>query len=461
MSYHNLPANNPESKIGSQEQRTYVSNASAEINTQIDQQLQRIAKTILKSTNTPRYALGIKSILITGGFGKGEGSITLTETGKAICRRDFDIVCIVDRKPSQKTADEIEDQIYKSLGIPNPTSCIFERGQNFVVDIMFLRKNDLIYPDIKFYDLKAASQVLWGEDVRGINPWTNKDVSISSGLRLLFEKVTGLLGTFSLTYMGARELTIEERDGILSECRRTFLDIGAALCILAGKYEARFSQRSRIFPDLYRAKFSKLAQILPELPEKVIEYTNLRLNPGTRYVEEDPIDLWFSARKHVKETLKFYVEKYAGKTFSDWNEFPKLMRVIASEYYKPFLGPLIHNRLHLSNTHILHLAAFLYQGLTNVEYSYVTTSRGEGNPLKAFRKWYVSPSLKYFTSGALLLFSLGRDGSVEKDLLKASQGELDKCIYSDIPSSGNRSWERLRIRFLKARELYRGYHFVK
>jgi hypothetical protein len=442
-------------KVVSPTQREYVANANSAINSKINQKLQTVTKTILENIH------GIRSIMIAGGFGKGEGSIRITEEGKVICLRDFDIICIADYKPSNKAVEEVEDKVYRSLGIPNPASSDFERGQSFAVDLKFFRENDLIYPDIYFYDLKAASQVLWGEDLRNVNPWTKQDVPLSSGLRLLFEKVTGLLGYFNVKYVESVKPTNEEEGYLLSECRKTFIEIGTALCILAGKYEPKFSQRAQILKDIYHAKFPKLFQVIPELPNKVIEYTDLRLNPKSPHVTEDPIDLWFLARKYIEETLRFYLEAYCGRSILDWSSLPRSVKVLSPEYYKPFLGPLLSNRLHLSNEHVLHLAGFLYPGLTNIEYSYVTTSNGEGNPWKPLQSWHVSPSLKYFTAGALLLFSLSKDGSVDKDLLKTAQEELGKLVYSNVPSFDKRSWEKLRIRFLKARDLYRGYHFVR
>jgi hypothetical protein len=442
-------------QAGSQALREYVANASSAVNNQIDQKLQTVVKTLIENVH------GIKSIMIAGGFGKGEGSIKLTEDGKVICLRDFDIICIVNHKPSLKAVEEVEEKVYKSLGIPNPISCDFERGQNFAVDLKFLRENDLIYPDIYFYDIKTASQVLWGEDLREINPWTKKDVPLSSGLRLLFEKVTGLLGYFNVTYVKSTEPTSEQKNYLISECHKTFIEIGTALCILAGQYEPKFSQRARILKDFYQVKFPKLSQILPKLPKKVSEYTNLRMNLKSPHVEEDPIDLWFLTRNYLEETLKFYIEACTGRSILEWSSLPKLVRVLSPEYYNPFLRSLLKNRLHSSNAQILHLLGFLYPGLTNLEYAYVVTSAREGTFWKPLKSWHVSPSLKYFTAGALLLFSLDRDGSVDKILLKAAQEELDKLIYSNISSFDKRGWEKLRIRFLKARDLYRGYHFVR
>ncbi len=435
--------------------RRYVTSEDSEINNQIDSQLNLVTKTILKNTTN------VRSIIIAGGFGKGEGSYKLAEDGKVSCLRDFDIVCVVDRKPTLRAVDQLLEQIFESLGQKNPESLVFGREQSFMVDLKFFRKDDLIYPDIYFYDLKAASQVLWGEDVRSLVPWTNKDVPLSSGLRLLFEKVTGLLGHFSIIYVQGATPTHQERESFLSECRKTFIEIGTALCILAGKYEPKYAQRAKIFENLYPTQFPDLAQVLPDLPNRVTEYTNQRLKSHSPSNHEDPVELWFSARDYLREVFEFYLEKYTGKPLSDLNALPNLMKVVAREYYKPFLGPLMHARFGFSSSLLIDFAAFLYQGLTNLEYTYVVALNNEGVSLRPLMKWYVSPSLKYFTAGALLLFSLNRDATIEKNLLKRATGELRNCVHVELSSLGPSGWEELRCRFLKARSLYRGYHFVR
>jgi len=435
--------------------RRYVQCQDASVNEQIDLQLQLVTKTILK--NAPN----VRSIIIVGGFGKGEGSIKLTKDGKVKCFRDFDIVCIVDRKPDSKAIEELYDQIYKSLGVIYPKSSLFPRAQSFAIDLKFLRKKDLIYPDIYFYDLKAASQILWGEDVRRLVPWTKNDVPLSSGLRLLFEKVCGLLGHFSIAYMQGKTPNFEGKELLVSECRKTFIEIGTALCILAGKYEPRYAQRAKVLENFYATQFPELAQVLPELPKKVTEYTDLKLRSYSLENYEDPIELWFSAQSYLREALDFYLKRYTRKSLSDWNALPPLMRTVARDYYKPFLGPLLHARLHFSNNFLLNVANLLYQGLTNLEYIYVVALGQRRIHLRPLMRWYISPSLKYFPAGAMLLFSLNRDATIEKDLLQSATEELRNCIPVEISSFDASGWEELRLHFLKAHSLYRGYHFVK
>ncbi len=345
--------------------RRYVPCEDKSVNEQIDSQLQLVAKTILKNMTN------VRSIILAGGFGKGEGSFKLTKDGKVRCLRDFDIVCIVDRKPRSKAVEKLHDLTYKSLGLKNPKSSVYGRARNFMIDIIFLRKDDLIYPDVYFYDLKAASQILWGEDVRDFIPWTKKDVPLSSGLRLLLEKVTGLLGHFSIAYVQGKTTTYREKEVLVSECHKTFIEIGTALCILARKYEPRYRQRAKALANFYATQFPELARVLPELPKKVIQYTGLRLGSYSLVDYEDPVELWFSARNYLREALNFYLKSYTGKSLSDWNSLPNLMREVAGQYYKPFLDSLLRARLHFSSRFVLDVANFLYQGLTNLDYAYV------------------------------------------------------------------------------------------
>jgi len=432
----------------------YVQCQDESVNEQIDSKLRLVAKIILK--NTPN----IRSILIVGGFGKGEGSIKLTKDGKVRLLRDIDILCIVDRKPNLEAINELYDELYKSLDVINPESLLFP-SRSFTIGLRFLQKDDLIYPDIYFYDLKAASQILWGEDVRHLIPWTKKDVPFSSGLRLLFEKVCGLLGHFSIVYIQGKAPGSQEREPILTECRKAFIEMGTALCILAGKYEPQYAQRAKVLENFYSTEFPELARVLPELPKKVIKYTDLKLRSYLLEDYEDPVELWFSVRSYLKEVLSLYLKRYTGKSLSDWNTLPDLMATVARDYYKPFLAPLLHTRLHFSSRFVLDIAALLYQGLTNLEYVHVVALDRKKIYLRPLLRWYISPSLKYFPAGAMLLFSLNRDGTTENSLLQGAAEELRSCIPVKISSFGASGWEELRCHFLKAYRLYSGYHFVK
>jgi hypothetical protein len=346
----------------------YTSYKSTWVDSQIASRVRLITEIILE--NVPY----IRSILLTGGFGKGEGSVKITNDGKLVCLRDFDIVVIVDRIPKERVGRKLYDQIYRSLNLTNPEYMLF-RFSNFVVDIKFLRKKDLIYPDIWFYDLKAASQLLYGEDLRNSIPWSKEEIPLSSGLRILFEKATGLLGLFSYAdCLKTEKLSEEKKELLIFECYKTFIEICTALCILAGRYEPKYADRAKIFEKLYFNKFPELAKVLSDLPKRVAACTSFKLKPDFTEVDDDPVELWFSTRDYLDIILRFYIKRYVGMPTLNWKNLPSYTKNVARHYYKPFLNSLIHAKLKSSNRILLDVASFLYQALTNIEYSYVDFS---------------------------------------------------------------------------------------
>jgi len=433
----------------------YTSYKSTWVDAQIASRVRLITGIILE--NVPY----VRSILLTGGFGKGEGSVKTTNDAEVICLRDFDIVVIVDRIPKEKAVQKLYNQIYRSLNLTNPEYMLF-RFSNFVVDIKFLRKKDLIYPDIWFYDLKAASQLLYGEDLRNLIPWSKEEIPLSSGLRILFEKATGLLGLFSYADCLKTEKPSEEKKELLIfECYKTFIEICTALCILAGRYEPKYADRARIFEKLYFNEFPELAKVLPDLPDRVAACTSFKLKPDFTEVDDDLVDLWFSTRDYLGTVIRFYIKRYLGITTLNWRNLPRYTKNVARHYYKPFLKSLMYAKWGSSNRILLEISSFLYQALTNIEYSYVVTRNVGRLYLQPLRRWYMAPSLKFFSAGIMTLLSINKDGTIEKELFQKAVEELRECIPVEISTIDSSRWDALRRHFLKAYSLCRGYHFVK
>ena len=437
----------------------FTSYENNSIDAQIASKLQIITNTILENV------LSVRSILLTGGFGKGEGSIKKINNGKIICLRDFDLVVIVDRIPNEIAIQKLYNQIYQSLNLPNPESTLF-RFSNFVVDIKFLSKKDLIYPDIWFYDLKTASKLLHGEDIRNSMSCSREEIPLSSGLRILFEKVAGLIALFpyvdsNLDKTRIEQMSEEEKNLIIFECYKAIIEMCTVLCILAKRYEPKYAERARIFEDFYSTDFPEIAEVLPDLPKQVILSTNFKLKPDFTKIDEDVIELWFSTRNSLGIVLNFYIKKYLGITTVDFKNFPDYTKSISRSYYKPFLNSLISIKKQTFNETFLSFASFLYQLLTNIEYSYVVARDLRMIYLQPLTRWYVSPSLKFYTAGVLQLFSLNNDGTVDKKLLQKAIKELRHCIPIENSTLTISNWFALRKLFQKAYNLYRGYHFVK
>jgi hypothetical protein len=317
----------------------------------------------------------------------------------------------------------------------------------------------LVYRDIWFYDLKVASHLLYGEDVRHLIPWDNKDIPVSSGLRLLFEKIDGLLGVFSSTYLERAEITEEKKKILLLECYKTFVEICTALCILVKDYEPKYADRVKVLEKIYSSQLSDLAEILPDLPQRVKKSTNFKLRPEFANVDENPIALWFDTRQYLNATLIFYLGKIFGtKSITSGNLHSHLKR-LARCYYIPFL----QDKFRWSNGMLLDIAGLLYQALTNLEYMYVILTRKGTCYLRPFVVPFISPSLKFFPAEILVLFSLRKNGTVDMLRIKQAADQLRYCIpmKRDLPNNPIQRWDAIRKSLLEAYSLYRGFHLVK
>jgi hypothetical protein len=437
----------------------FTSYNSASIDAQIAAKLRLITKIILE--NVPY----VRSILLTGGFGKGEGSIKKANNGNIICLRDFDIVVIANKIPKESVVQKLYDQIYRSLNLTNSELMSF-RFSNFVVDIKFLRKKDLKYSDIWFYDLKVASKLLYGEEIRNSIPCNKQKIPLSSGLRILFEKVAGLLALFPQFDSNGDNLIIEQlseeqKELIVFECYKAFIEMCTVLCILADRYEPRYADRAKIFKQFYFTDFPELAKVLPDLPDKVISCTAFKLKPDFAKIDKKVVDLWFSTRDYLGIVLTFFIRNYLSTTTLELEDFPDYINNIARCYYKSLLSSIIHVKWQSLNGLLLSFANFMYQFLVNIEYSYVVSRDINRIYLHPLHQFFVSPSIKFFTAGILQLFSLNRNGTVEKDLFEKAMEKLRYCVPVEPSKLNIAGWYALRRQFQKAYNLYRGYHFVK
>jgi len=430
----------------------YTSYSEEWIDAKVVSKLNLITNTILKNIQ------GIHSIILTGGFGRGEGSVRLVANNEINLLKDFDIVVIVDPVPSEDKKNKILDQIYSELGLRNAEMEKF-RFSKFVVDIRYLKKRDLAYPDIWFYDLKSASKVLYGQTVANLTPYNADDIPLSSGFRILFEKVTGLLGHFSYEYVRGARIEINKIDSLVYECLKTYIEMGTVLCILAKRYKPSYIERMKIIKTIYKSHFNDLAHEIPNLPELIERATIFKLKPDAFILEKNPLDLWFSTRNDLGIIMRYYLSKYSGVPISDWSDLQQLRKYLLKTYYIPLLKNWIRQRFGIFNSRLVIPINYLYHILVNIEYIYQLKNNENRLYFKPLFR-LISPSLKFYLAAPLVLFSLDRTGKIREDYISLFFNELKFCIPIDINEDDN-IWENARNHYLKAYRLYNGLHLVK
>ena len=213
----------------------------------VDQQIEsRVNEVVdILTRNLP----GVDSIILTGGFGKGEGSVRIS--GETITPlRDFDLVVVLKRAVPWNRVRKVQ----KLLGCDSSTTEGYKYNQEFCLDLSVITLDKInLLPDVTTYDYKH-SKVIYGDDIRSRIKWDAKDIPLRSGARLLFQKSTALIGAFSSAYI-IGGVTHPNVDVFLRETSKVYVEISGALCVLARKYDSHCLKRVDILKETYERSF--------------------------------------------------------------------------------------------------------------------------------------------------------------------------------------------------------------
>lgn len=235
-------------------------------------------------------SVSVRSIILGGGFGRGEGSVLITDKGVEPVN-DYDLFIIVPDR---------EERDFRSLG-------------NELRRVMGIRLLDLIpikyssiptLPVTQFnYDLKYGSRHIWGEDLMDIIPeYEEGIVEEEAGRTLLLNRLICAIEAFSERFLQST-MTIEERFFLANQTSKVVSACVEALLIKMGKYHYSYRKRREIF----KAAF----------PEKIVLYrlnrwaTDFKLKP-TANPKFDVMLYWEEAVREYLGVLAYYFTPFSA-----------------------------------------------------------------------------------------------------------------------------------------------------
>lgn len=392
------------------------------------------------------------SVILFGGYGRGEGSATVRDN-QAVILKDYDILLVINQRIAPSTIYEISEVIHRRLGLSNPLDSV-SMDLYSGVHLMQFTRNDLMYfRDVKAYEIKVASKLLWGEDIREQMPLSRADLSPWSGIRFLFGKATGMLETFSLDFL-SRKPDRDAGERMIYECCKAYLDMGTLLTLMSGTYEPSYSGRTRVLVRSFAGLFPALSKEMPHFPQRLQHFTDLKLSPTSdKYDATEPVGLWFETRRDLGTILTHYMSQYLRRSFDDWPElFQEYNRRMKTDAVQEMAGYYVEKRLGITNRILVNvlarIASFAYQKQFSARYALRLYRNGK---VVLPRVLLESPISTISVSGFLLLFSLRRDGTLDKGLFDAFVGCLRRVYPVEISGSTDvEKWREGRLSFVTA-----------
>lgn len=417
------------------------------VNHEIQLQLDVITGIIRKLV----YPSNLRSIILSGGFARGEGSVII-EGKKVTPLKDYDIFTIVKVKPPNETIKLIHDECYKALNMNSSKNRDF-KFSDFVIDINFTTEKRLILrPDIFTYELKTTGKVLWGEDIRHYIPWSIKDIPSITTLRFLFEKATGLIAHTADINMLDMQIKKEKKLNFIYECYKTYVEVCTVLCFYMGCYEPSYETRSKLLAENLKLKFPEIYRLIPDLPDKVEYCTQFKLKPDLKQVEiEDPVELWFKTRDDLLVIMQHCIQVDLNIEIKDWNySYYKICSLMGNRYHY-WLSEVILSKLFIYNKKISSISNLMIQFAFNLKYIFNLYCEEKILRLNLLVQPY-SVIIGIFISSPLILMAFNKDNS---DSIASNEAAMKiKAFYMLDVMDG--SFDNLRKGYLKSYYLYGG-----
>lgn len=352
---------------------------------------------------------GVESIVLAGGFGRGEGSVRRYSDGTYLPMNDYDLFVFID--------GNVPFNIYKCM-----TRRLHERiGVDIDLKFIPIARVKHLIPDLWTFELKTASRVIWGDDFRAEIDVTKEDIPLSAGLNALFIRTVGLINpqcfdALSLVkgFFGLNNTLMEY------EASKTFLEICTALCLLGGFYAPSYRQRACLLRQHYLKVFPELSQVLPSLPENVELYTEYKLTA----LESgcfDTVALWQKARKELEIVMSFFICRVFSLLFKPDLKLADLLlarrRQLARFYFRPYVQ-YAFKRVHVPTWPFLMKAATLavplYENFRYMKICHDVIGGVHPIPLLTFR----SPLIDTYISLTFVLLAIRNDSLFDRTYMQ-------------------------------------------
>jgi len=407
--------------------------SSKKADKKIEQDMRTISIEILKKIKK------VESIILTGGFARGEGAVKI-EKGKIFPYNDYDIQVIAREKISKEEIDKISTEISRKLGYRGiinfyPFKKESQKAkENFYIDLKCNTPKDLkkMLPRIRTYELKNYSRVLYGKDLRYLIPdYKINDIPLSEGAKLLLDRMSQMIEYYSTEGKYEKEfLTYIIQQAYAACC--------TSLLLLNKKYQIGYKKSVEIFKRNYKKDSPELCKKIPNLDKKIEEFINWKLNP--KKPQKNVKKEWFLAKKNILEVSFFFFSKFLNKEIKNIDELTKAILAMRKKFYSPYIRNIIKNKIGID----IKKFSFLLIPIVSILFKFKYSQRLKELKTKKFLLFSKSPELVIFSSLIYLIGSIG-ERRIDYKLLKKSQNLLKK-VY---PSKG-KNWEEISLDYANA-----------
>ena len=202
---------------------------------------------------------GIVSLILYGGFGRGEGSVVV-DGDNIRPLNDYDFMA-VSRHPLPA---------YRSFR--RFIQGLDSRVSGYTIDVMirplwFMKRRHM---SVFYYELKNSGKVLWGRDVLSLIPQIDANgIPLSDGICTLFNRLMSLMEAYG----------VDDKKLVIYQCNKAVLTCMEILLLKAKRYHWSYKERLSIFKSIFEKSFPELFRDMPGFIDMAERATQFKLIP--------------------------------------------------------------------------------------------------------------------------------------------------------------------------------------
>jgi hypothetical protein len=290
----------------------YSVKGSSAFDARVDADMRRIAEAVYAS----KFSNHWKALVLTGGYGRGEGSLMIGPTGEEQPFNNYDLIVVTNSLDPLLKRDlkKLEKELSEELGLP--------------VDLHPYLTASL--PKCEFsllnYEMKYGHRVIRGDKqvLDAMPAYPHGAVPLSEGTRLLMNRGKLLLD-IKRRLAQPEVLTREERQKFLKFLFKADLAFGDCALLLRGAYDLSYIVKRHRLPEIdlsglddaraFVSAYSRVIDFEERADLQTLENGNVHLRFADTVKRYEQFFLWYERRRLNRKFQT--LEKYA-------REFPNL-----------------------------------------------------------------------------------------------------------------------------------------
>jgi len=247
------------------------------------------------------------AVVLTGGFGRGEGALSREPGGESRPFNDFDLLIVGSKTPVPgRVLNELKSDLAAALGAD-------------YVDLGYVRASSLAgaEPTVFLYELKAASRVVWGSErvLDAVPAFGPSDLPLTEGTRFFLNRGLSLLSLLLMIQSGKDAVAL--RKSAASAWSKAVLAAGDSLLLERKLYHWSYATRLKRMDEV------RGVQGANGLASRYRDAALFKLTADfARLPSRDPLELFAEARAVHEEYFRPFEERRTHASIPDWTDYP-------------------------------------------------------------------------------------------------------------------------------------------